>query len=104
VGWLITGEVRPYHDIGGKLGFVFPKKPVSQGGPGAWEALLHYSYSDFDDQSVSGGKFWRFTPQINWYMTDIVRLEFNYGVGNLDRFGINGTTQFFQTRLQLQIQ
>ena len=39
---------------------------------------------------------------VNWYLTDNLRLEFAYGVGQLDRFGVTGTTQFFQTRLQFQ--
>ena len=30
------------------------------------------------------------------------RLELAYGVGQLDRFGVVGTTQFFQSRLQFQ--
>jgi phosphate-selective porin OprO/OprP len=39
----------------------------------------------------------------NWHMSGNVRLEFAYGYGMLDRFGIHGATQFFQTRLQLQL-
>jgi hypothetical protein len=31
------------------------------------------------------------------------RLVFVYGYGMLDRFGLNGYTQFFQTRVQLQL-
>jgi len=31
-----------------------------------------------------------------------MRLEFAYGYGHLDRFQLAGTTQFFQSRLQLQ--
>jgi phosphate-selective porin OprO/OprP len=40
---------------------------------------------------------------VNWHMTDRARLEFTYGYGTLDRFGIRGSTQFFQARLQLQL-
>ena len=40
---------------------------------------------------------------VNWHLTDNVRLEFVYGVGKLDRFDLDGTTQFFQSRLQLQL-
>jgi phosphate-selective porin OprO and OprP len=39
---------------------------------------------------------------VNWYLTDHLRLELAYGVGQLDRFGALGTTQFFQSRLQFQ--
>jgi hypothetical protein len=31
-----------------------------------------------------------------------MRLELSYGVGQLDRFGTTGTTQFFQSRFQFQ--
>jgi phosphate-selective porin OprO/OprP len=52
---------------------------------------------------VRGGKFGRITPMVNWYLSDHVRLEFAYGYGHLDRFDLKGNTQFFQTRLQLQL-
>jgi hypothetical protein len=32
-----------------------------------------------------------------------VRLEIGYGYGSLDRFNIVGRTQFFQSRLQVQL-
>jgi hypothetical protein len=38
---------------------------------------------------------------VNWLMSDNVRLEFVYGYGELDRFGLIGGTQFFQSRIQL---
>jgi phosphate-selective porin OprO and OprP len=40
---------------------------------------------------------------VNWHMSDNVRLEMTYGYGSLDRFALVGKTQFFQTRLQLQL-
>jgi hypothetical protein len=40
---------------------------------------------------------------VNWHLSDNVRLEMTYGYGSLDRFGLVGRTQFFQTRLQLQL-
>ena len=41
---------------------------------------------------------------VNWHMSDNVRLEFAYGYGTLNRFGIgDGVTQFFQARIQLQL-
>jgi phosphate-selective porin OprO/OprP len=56
-----------------------------------------------DDKSIRGGKFWRITPMVNWHMGDNVRLEFVYGYGSLDRFGVVGKTQFFQSRFQFQL-
>jgi phosphate-selective porin OprO/OprP len=102
LSWLITGETRRYNAAGGYFLAVSPKRTVLQGGPGAWEALLRLSYIDLDDGAIHGGRFWRLTPMVNWYLTDHLRLEFAYGVGQLDRFGTVGTTQFLQSRLQFQ--
>jgi phosphate-selective porin OprO/OprP len=100
--YLITGETRRYNTAGGYFLAVSPRRTVFEGGPGAWEALLRISYVDLDDQQVHGGRFWRLTPMVNWYLSDSLRLELAYGIGQLDRFGTAGTTQFLQTRLQFQ--
>jgi phosphate-selective porin OprO/OprP len=103
ITWLITGETRGYNTVGGFFKFVSPRKTIFDGGPGCWEAVFRFSYIDLDDAKIHGGKFWRLTPMINWYASDNIRLEFAYGVGNLDRFDRKGYTQFFQSRVQLQI-
>ena len=102
VSWNITGETRPYIAPNGTFGPISPARPVWQGGHGALEAVLRVSYSDLDSDSLSGGKFWRVTPMVNWYLNDQARLEVSYGVGGLQRFGTHSTTEFFQARLQLQ--
>ncbi len=101
--WLVTGETRSYNTVGGYFRAVSPKRTVFEGGPGAVEVVLRFSYSDLDDGTVRGGTFWRLTPMVNWHLSDNARLEFVYGVGKLDRFDLDGTTQFFQSRLQLQL-
>ena len=103
VSWLATGEIRTYNTRGGFFEQISPASPVFQGGPGAWELVTNFSYIDLDSGSLEGGKFWRITPMANWHMSDNVRLEMAYGYGSLNRFGLIGKTQFFQTRLQLQI-
>ena len=100
--WLITGETRAYNTGGGFFNQVSPAKTVFEGGPGAWEVLARFSYIDLDGGTVRGGRFWRLTPMVNWYLTDHARLELAYGYGSLDRFGLVGATHFFQSRLQLQ--
>ena len=98
--WLLTGEVRPYNAPGGIFTHVTPNKTIFEGGRGAFEAVLHFSYADFDDgASFQGGKFWRLSPMLHWYPTAYQRLEFVYGYGDLDRFGLDGRTQFFQARI-----
>ena len=101
--WLITGETRTYNTRGGYFNQIAPRRPVIAGGPGAWEVVGHFSNVDLDGGAITGGKFWRFTPMLNWFVSDNVRLAFVYGFGSLDRFGLIGKTRFFQTRLQLQL-
>jgi phosphate-selective porin OprO/OprP len=101
--WLVTGETRSYNTRGGFFNQVSPRRPVFEGGPGAWEIVARFSYSNLDAGTVRGGTFWRLTPMVNWYLSDHVRLEMAYGYGSLARFGIVGRTQFFQSRLQLQL-
>jgi len=101
--YLITGESRPYHTATGIFGFVPVKRPVFKGGPGAWEVLLRASTLDLNGGTIQGGKFWRITPMINWYLSKDVRFELAYGYGVLDRFTLKGATQFFQCRLQLTL-
>jgi phosphate-selective porin OprO/OprP len=101
--WLITGETRPYNTVGGYFKDIAPSRTVFSGGPGAWELVFRYSYTDLNGGSVRGGTFGRFTPMVNWYLSENVRLEMAYGYGHLDRFDLKGNTQFFQARIQLQL-
>ncbi len=99
--WIATGETRSYNRAGGFFNAVSPARSVFSGGPGAWELVTRFSYIDLDSGPLHGGRFWRFTPMVNWHLDDILRLEFVYGYGSLDRFSVNGRTHFFQSRLQL---
>ena len=101
--WLVTGETRSYNTRGGFFNQISPARTVFQGGPGAWEIVARFSYTDLDSQAIHGGTFWRLTPMVNWYLSDHLRLEMAYGYGSLDRFGLVGKTQFFQSRLQVQL-
>jgi phosphate-selective porin OprO/OprP len=102
VSYLFNDATRAYNTIGGYFRDVEPKRTVFAGGPGAWELVIRYSRSDFNDKNVAGGTFGRITPMVNWYLSENVRLEMAYGYGQLDRFGLIGNTQFFQSRVQLQ--
>jgi phosphate-selective porin len=42
---------------------------VFHGGLGPWEFVGRFTYTDLDDGPVAGGKFWRFTPMTNWYLS-----------------------------------
>lgn len=103
VSYLFNGASRPYYTSTAIFGFVPVTRPVSKGGPGVWEAVVRYSTLDLNGGTVQGGKMWRVTPMINWYLSSWVRLEFVYGYGVLDRFALKGATHFFQTRVQITI-
>ena len=103
IAWLTTGETRTYNTVGNYFRGVSPDSTVVQGGPGAWEFVLKFSYSDLTNQPLEGGIFRRLTPMVNWHLTDNVRLELTYGYGTLARFGVVGRTHFFQSRLQMQL-
>ena len=103
IAWLPTGETRTYNTIGSYFRAISPLKTVIQGGPGAWEPVVKFSYSDLSNGVIDGGVLRRLTPMLNWHLTDNVRLEFAYGFGILDRFGTRSKTHFFQSRLQMQL-
>jgi phosphate-selective porin OprO/OprP len=103
VAHILTGETRPYNARGAFFDRVSPSRSVVGGGPGAWELVARFSYSDMDSGRIQGGRFWRITPMVNWHMSDNARLELVYGYGALDRFGGTGKTHFFQSRIQFQL-
>ncbi|HEY0811385.1 MAG TPA: porin [Longimicrobiales bacterium] len=103
IAWLTTGETRSYNTVGHYFRSVSPNATVIQKGPGAWETVVKITYADLVNGGVDGGIFWRITPMINWHLTDNLRLEMAYGYSVLNRFGMKGDTQFFQSRLQMQL-
>jgi phosphate-selective porin OprO/OprP len=99
VAWLATGETRGYNMGSGYFKAVTPTRTVFEGGPGALELALNYSYIDLDDGNLRGGKFWRITPVAKWNLMEYMRVELSYGYGVLNRFDLDGKTHFFQGRL-----
>jgi phosphate-selective porin OprO/OprP len=99
VAWLATGEVRGYNVASGFFKAVSPTRTVFEGGPGALEFALNYSYIDTNDGSQPGGTFWRITPLVKWHLMDYLRIEAGYGYGVLDKDGLEGKTHFFQGRI-----
>jgi phosphate-selective porin OprO and OprP len=101
--YMFTGEIHPYSTVSGIFSFVDVKKSVFEGGPGAWELIVRASVIDLNGGSVTGGKFWKITPMVNWYLSNFLRFELAYGYGILNRFDLKGATHFFQSRIQLFI-
>jgi phosphate-selective porin OprO/OprP len=103
--WALTGETRPYDHATGVFGMIDPAAPFSfkHGGLGAWEVAARYSSIDLTNAAIQGGKFDRLSGALSWYPTRQVRFEFDYGYGRLNRDGIEGRSNFYQLRLQLQL-
>jgi len=101
--YMLTNTIRPYNTIGSIYGFVPVRKSVFKGGWGEWEAVVTASTLNLNSGSIKGGQMWRVTPMINWYMSKIVRWEFVYGYGVLDRFNLTGAAQFFESRIQFTV-
>jgi phosphate-selective porin OprO and OprP len=103
VSYIITGNTRKYITSTSIFGFVPIKKSVFKGGLGEIDGLLRFTTFDLNGGNIQGGNFWRITPMLNWYLSPELRFEIGYGYGILDRFGLKGATQFFQSRIQLTI-
>jgi phosphate-selective porin OprO/OprP len=103
VSYFFTKAIRPYNTTGSIYGFIPVKKSVFKGGWGEWEAVLRFSLLNLNDRSISGGELWRLTPMINWYVSKVIRMEFAYGYSVLDRYGMKGAVQLFQSRIQFTI-
>ncbi|HKH60298.1 MAG TPA: hypothetical protein VKA49_05675, partial [Flavitalea sp.] len=67
------------------------------------EGVLRVSTLSLNDGSIQGGKMWRITPMINWYMTKVMRMEFIYGYAILERYSKRGILQLFESRLQFTL-
>jgi phosphate-selective porin OprO and OprP len=103
VSYFFTRTMRPYKTVGSIYGFVPVKSSLFKGGLGEIEGVVRASTFNLNDGAIKGGKFWRITPMVNWYMSRVVRMEFIYGYGVLDRFGIQGSVHFFETRIQFTV-
>ena len=103
VGYSLTGGSRPYKTEGSIFGFMPVKKSVFKGGLGEIEAVVAASTLNLNDGNIKGGQMWRITPMINWYMSRVIRWELIYGYGVLDRYGMEGKVQFFESRIQFTV-
>ncbi len=80
LGYFITGEHRKYKRSRGtfSLGEQHYRFRLRQGGWGAWELGLRYSYLDLNGADIKGGRVRNFTAGVNWYQKQKIRVMFNY--------------------------
>jgi len=93
--WVLTGESRPYDRTNGVVTRIVPK-----GRWGAPELFARYSFVDLNDGPIQGGRYDRYEIGLNWWATTQWKLGLVAGHVNLERYGVNGVTNSFLTRLQ----
>jgi phosphate-selective porin OprO/OprP len=99
--WYLTGESRTYKK--GVFSRPKVKRPVNEGGPGAWQIAARYDVVDLSDKSaaIAGGglvscaecgeqKTWLLG--VNWWLNDYTRLTFNYAESDISGGVNNGAT------------
>lgn len=75
--FLTEGDTMGYR--GGTFDRTRPRRPVSTGGPGAWQVNLRYDTLDLTDAPVRGGTQDGYSASVVWVPTDYTRVIFNYG-------------------------
>lgn len=93
--YVLTGEHRPYDRTLGYARRLLPERRW-----GAWEIIARYSHVDLDDGPVDGGTFDKGTLGLSWWATRRWRIGAEYGLTDLDRFGLNGLTHALHLRWQ----
>jgi phosphate-selective porin OprO/OprP len=91
VGWVLTGESRPY-----KKGVFKRIKPKSDSG--AWELVARYNDGSGDFGELSDAEAKSYLFGVNWYATNNVRIGANYSTIEAD--STNNDADIFQMRIQ----
>jgi len=99
--WIVTGEVRPYNRRVGIFQRIPIARTVHQNGWGAWELSTRYSNLDANDGLVEGGDMDIWSLGVNWWLTPYFNVNMNYRYITLDKLGVEGTSQGFNTRVVL---
>ncbi|MEH6593298.1 MAG: porin, partial [Halioglobus sp.] len=103
--WILTGEVRSYNKRTGLFRPIAVSRTVEQNGWGAWEVSTRFSTLDMsempDSDGRDAGKMDIWSLGLNWWLTPYMNFNVNYRYVDLDRFGVQGNSQGFVTRLML---
>jgi phosphate-selective porin OprO and OprP len=103
--WILSGEVRPYNRRVGIFKPIPVARTVDQNGWGSWEISTRFSTLDMrevpDPTGLSAGQMDVWSAGLNWWLTPYMNLNVNYRYIDLDRFGVDGTSQSVTTRLML---
>ncbi|MBW7837604.1 MAG: hypothetical protein H3C28_13320 [Sphingomonadales bacterium] len=89
VSWFLTGESRAYKAEEGSFNRVKVKKPVYEGGFGAWQVGIRYDVVDLIDENIFGGKQKTWIFGVNWHLNDYSRIMMNYSKSDIsDAFAV----------------
>lgn len=102
--WFLTGESRHYDSTEGIFGHTTPKHPLHQGGIGAWEIGLRYSYLDLTDNTILGGQEDNLTFGLNWHPNNNLIFKANVIMANTDHNAVipNDDPLIFLFRFQFE--
>lgn len=82
VSYFLTGDYTPWSRKTGTLGKITPRENTGPGF-GAFQVGARYSYADFNDLDIRGGKGSSVTLGANWWMNPNSRIQFNYIHGTI---------------------
>ncbi len=102
--WALTGEMRGYNRKSGIFNPLPVAKSVYQGGWGAWEVAARWSDIDLTDGFVDGGEMQILSLGLNWWLSPFFNVNFNYRWITLDRFGVEGDSNGFVSRVTLLLE
>jgi phosphate-selective porin OprO and OprP len=77
IGYFLTGESRGYK--GGRWDRTKVRRPVGDGGAGAFQINLRYDHLDLSDGGIVGGRQRGYEASLVWIAQDHVRFLLNYG-------------------------
>jgi phosphate-selective porin OprO/OprP len=102
--WALTGEMRGYNRRSGIFNPLSVSKSVYQGGWGTWEVAARWSDIDLTDGLVEGGEMQILSLGLNWWLSPFFNVNLNYRWITLDRFGVEGDSNGFNTRITLLLE
>jgi len=102
--WILSGEMRAYNRRSGVFGPVPVARSVYQGGWGAWELALRWTELDLTDAEIEGGETQILSAAVNWWLTSYFSFNLYYRHIQLDRFGLQGTSDGMLARVVLMLE
>ena len=101
-GVFLTGESRPYNRETGAFDRVTPSSRFQFGPNGGWgalEAAVRYSYTDLSDRGIQGGRLSMVMTTLNWYLQPHLKWMLELGAGNTRSGATNGNMVIMQMRM-----